>query len=330
MSAAPARTPRPRPTASGIVAQWATEPVASEAPYSGMLRTPRATPVAALAGVGLGVMSFLVFAPIVMQVLAAAFWVATGQQAPFAQTYADLVSYRVPFGLVVVHLGLALLLPIAAGLMLVVHRVRPGYLSSVQPGVRWRFLWPALLAGFVTLLGVLALQNVVSGGAWEIRPQADFGWFALLVVLTSPLQAAAEEYFFRGYLMAALGSLVKSPWFGILTSAAVFAAFHGAQQDVPLLLDRFAFGVLAGILVWRTGGVEAGVAAHVANNVCAFLIAGLTTSMADVKAVTVVGWDAVAWDLARFGVFFVVALWLARRLDIRTRTARFEPGAEVR
>ena len=89
----------------------------------------------------------------------------------------------------------------------------------------------------------------------------------MVILLTSPLQAAAEEIFFRGYLMQALGSLVAKPWFGVVASALVFALLHGTQ-NLPLFVDRLAFGLLAGLLVWRTGGLEAGIAAHVVNNVC--------------------------------------------------------------
>ena len=100
-----------------------------------------------------------------------------------------------------------------------------------------------------------------------------------MIILTSPIQAAAEEIFFRGYLMQALGSLVARPWFGVVVSSVVFALLHGTQ-NLPLFVDRLAFGLLAALLVWRTGGLEAGIAAHVINNVFAFLIAGLTTSIA--------------------------------------------------
>ena len=61
--------------------------------------------------------------------------------------------------------------------------------------------------------------------------------------------------------------------------------------------NRFAFGVLAGWLVVRTGGLEAGIAAHVANNVSSFALAALTSSMAQIKAVTAVTWVLAAWDL---------------------------------
>ena len=95
----------------------------------------------------------------------------------------------------------------------------------------------------------------------------------------------AEEVFFRGYLLQALGSLVAQPWFGVVVSAVVFALLHGTQ-NLPLFVDRLAFGLLAGVLVWRTGGLEAGIAAHVVNNVFAYVIAGLTTSIAALKAIS--------------------------------------------
>ena len=83
--------------------------------------------------------------------------------------------------------------------------------------------------------------------------QQDFWGFLVVIVLTSPIQAAAEEIFFRGYLMQALGSLVARPWFGVVVSSVVFALLHGVQ-NLPLFVDRLAFGLLAALLVWRPAG----------------------------------------------------------------------------
>ncbi len=304
-------------------ATWATEPVPAGVDYTGVLRTPRASAALSVIGVALGLLGFLVFAPLIMQGLGWSYWLATGQQGTFAETMRLLTGYHVPFGLVVGHLGLAVLIPVSWALMVGVHRVRPTYLSSVRPGLRWPYLWLALALAFVSLLGLLALQNATApgGGVWTLDPQPGVVWFLLTVAVTTPLQAAAEEYFFRGYLMQAFGSMIRTPWFGIVASAALFAAFHGSQQSVPLLVDRFAFGVLAGVLVWKTGGLEAAIAAHVANNLSAFALAGLTSSMAQVKAVTVIDWPAVGWDLARFGLFAVLAYVVARRVGLDTTTA---------
>ena len=140
-----------------------------------------------------------------------------------------------------------------------------------------------LVIAVVSLNGVLLLSTLIDEPL-RFSPQPGFWGFLVVIVLTSPLQAMAEEIFFRGYLMQALGSLVAQPWFGVVVSALVFALLHGLQNP-PLFVARLAFGLLAGVLVWRTGGLEAGIAAHVVNNVCAYTIAGLTTSIATLKAV---------------------------------------------
>ena len=136
-----------------------------------------------------------------------------------------------------------------------------------------------------------------------------------MILLTSPLQAIAEEVFFRGYLLQALGSLVAQPWFGVVVSAVVFALLHGVQNP-PLFAARLAFGLLAGVLVWRTGGLEAGIAAHIVNNVFAYGIAGLTTSIASLKAIREITWADAAFDVGGFALFAVLAYVLFRLLRL--------------
>ena len=98
--------------------------------------------------------------------------------------------------------------------------------------------------------------------------------------------------------LLALGSLVAKPRFGVVVSSLVFALLHGTQ-NLPLFADRLAFGLLAALLVWRTGGLEAGIAAHVINNVFAYLIAGLTTSVAELKGISGIGWVDATFDVAQ-------------------------------
>lgn len=301
------------PVEASRLARPTTEPVPSGVDYPHVLRTPHASAAASLMGVMLGILSFLVATPLVTQGLAGLYWLAEGRPGEFADTYRALVAYEVPFGLVVGHAGLAMLIPISLALVLFVHRVRPGFLSSVVGRLRWRWFALTLAVGFATLWLVLAVQNLSAPGGpnWGLTPQAGAVWFIAVMLVTTPIQAAAEEYFFRGYLMQSLGSMVASPWFGILISAAVFTLFH-TSTNLALVADRFAFGVLAGWLVVRTGGLEAAIGAHIANNATAFTVAALTSSMASVKAVTEVTWAAAAWDVGRFALFTLV-IWLLAR-----------------
>ena len=246
-------------------------------------------------------------------------WVTTRADRPYRDFVVQAYAFQRPIGLLAVNLGIATLIPIAWALMAAIHQVRPRWLSSVQPRLRWRYLLICLGVAFVALNGVLLLSMLVEGFP-AVVVQPHFWAFLAVIVLTSPIQAAAEEYFFRGYLMQAFGSLVARPWFGVVVSSLVFALMHGVQ-NLPLFVDRFAFGLLAALLVWRTGGLEAGIAAHVINNIFAYLVAGLTTSIATLRAVKEITWAQAAFDVGGFAVFAVLAYLMFRLLRLRYRVA---------
>lgn len=280
-----------------------------------------------LFGILLGLATFAVLTPLVTQLVTLAGWNIAGRPGDFVEYYQAGRAFENPLGMAASHLGLAVLLPTALALVLVMHNTHPRWLHSVQPGFRWRYALGALLIAMVVLNTVMYVT--AAGWTWQLRPQADFGWFLLVVLVTSPLQAAAEEYFFRGYLLQSLQALLRLPWVGVVVSALVFALFHGTQ-NLPLFLGRFGFGLLAGFLVVRTGGLEAAIAAHIVNNVFAYVWAGLTTSIADVKAVQVIGWLEFATDLLGFALFAAAAIWLARRMRLATVTPGLFPAATVR
>nr|WP_276612465.1 CPBP family intramembrane glutamic endopeptidase [Kineococcus vitellinus] len=111
----------------------------------------------------------------------------------------------------------------------------------------------------------------------------------LVVLLTTPLQAAGEEYVFRGWLSQALGSWFSRPAVGAVVAAVVSAALFGLAhggQDAWLLTDRVVFGLVASWLVWRTGGLEAAVAVHAVNNVVVLVPAVLTGTLVEASLAT--------------------------------------------
>jgi membrane protease YdiL (CAAX protease family) len=270
-----------------------------------------------IAGVILGLSLFVLVTDVVRRAIVMVSWSTSAANQPFRDYSAKAFAFELPVGLLAVNLGLGALIPIAWALMALIHQMRPRWLSSVQPGIRWRYLLGCLAIAAVVLNGVMLLSTTV-GDKMAIHPQSGFWGFLVVILLTSPIQAAAEEIFFRGYLLQALGSLVAKPWFGVIASSVVFALLHGTQ-NLPLFVDRLAFGLLAGLLVWRTGGLEAGISAHVINNVFAYLIAGLTTSVAALKAIKGIGWVDAAFDVGGFALFAVLAYGLSRLMKLRTQ-----------
>lgn len=275
-------------------------------------------------GVAFGLSLFLLLTTVISQAVIGLTWTLTGGPAPYPEYYAAAFRFENPVGMAAVNLGIVVLIPISWLLMAVLHQVRPRWLWSVEAHFRWRYFWFCLAAAAVVLNGVVLLSALVDAPTWAM--QSGFWGFLVVIVLTSPLQAAAEEVFFRGYLMQALGSLVARPWFGVVVSALVFALLHGTQ-NLPLFLDRLGFGLLAAVLVWRTGGLEAGIAAHVINNVFAYVLAGLTTSIAEIRGIREIGWVDAAFDVGGFALFTVLALLIARRIGVRTTVALTKSGA---
>ena len=194
------------------------------------------------------------------------------------------------------------------------HRIRPGWLSSVAGRLRWGLLARMTLLALVvvvvfTLLGgFLPVDDDMPTEMPETVALSTWLAFAVVVLLTTPLQAAAEEYAFRGYALQALTAWFRTPWVGAVITSLVFAFAHGSQ-NLPLFLDRFAFGLVACWLVVRTGGLEAAIGLHVVNNVLIFLLSAAIDDVGDALMVSEIPWSLVVLDVGQMVVF----AWLASR-----------------
>ena len=173
-------------------------------------------------------------------------------------------------------LSLALLLGLLALLLpafLVAARLtgsRPaGLISSVTGRLRLRWLRTATLLAFAVWAPVMAVWVGVeaAAGILTVREVAPTTSIALLLVTLAlvPFQAAAEEYVFRGYLAQLVGSWLRHPLFAVLLPVPLFVLGHG--YGTLGAVDVGLFAVFCGWITWRTGGLEAAIAAHVANNV---------------------------------------------------------------
>jgi membrane protease YdiL (CAAX protease family) len=240
----------------------------------------------------------------------------------------------------VLSLTLVSLVVLLPGIMLAVKMARigpAGILSSTRFRVRWRWaawcLIPTLVISVVMFLFQTAGMFTFAGGfGWDHAAigqstvtQATLATTIVLVIVLVPFQAAAEEYIFRGFLMQTIGSWIPLRVVGtvvaVLVSTVVFASLHIPNgYNVWGILDVGSFGLIAAIIVLRTGGLEATVLQHAFNNIMIFVVQAPGWSKIDLTSQdangTVGGWLlTLGTSLAYWGMVELLARW--RGLDRR-------------
>ena len=224
-----------------------------------------------------------------------------------------------PIGFAFTNLSLIVLIPAAMFAIWAVHRTRPRFLISVEGRFRWRWLARCLvviLPLWVIYLGVGTLLDPPTGG----RPPH---WLALLVIviISTPLQAAGEEFAFRGFLTQVVGSWFRRPIVSMLVplpfSVGLFALAHGSLH-LWILVDLGSFALATYILAWRTGGLEAGIALHAVNNMLIFIITVNLGGWQDsfVQSDSTGSAPAALISLGANAVVTALLLWQARRVGL--------------
>ncbi|MBG6182924.1 membrane protease YdiL (CAAX protease family) [Arthrobacter sp. CAN_A214] len=217
---------------------------------------------------------------------------------------------------------LILMIPALASAALITGPRPIGLLSSVQGRIRWGWLGRCLGAA----IAVYALSFAISFLLPPVLPGGSGGsggsgfsvgdstaLLAGMTLLLVPFQAAAEEYVFRGYLVQTIGSWLRHPAFAILIPVPFFVLGHGydplGQTDVAF------FAIFAGWITWRTGGLEAAIAAHAVNNCLIFLFGayGLVDVNAQEGSVA-----ALVLSIATMATFAAVVLRMSGNIE-RTR-----------
>lgn len=225
--------------------------------------------------------------------------------------------------------GVATLLP-AALLGYRITGLRP---LSVLRSVAFRFRWRWLL---ITLAPALLITGVSTVASFTLLPALGIGspptapttpvttWLlcALLIVVLTPVQAAAEEFAFRGLVLQMVGGWVRPAIVAVVVSTAVFASLH-TQYLGWATLDVAFFGAVAAYLTWRTGGLEASLSLHVVNNTVIFLLLASgalgSTSAVDIDHPATGDPISLIVTIITMGAYAVIVTFVARRRAIQDR-----------
>jgi membrane protease YdiL (CAAX protease family) len=301
--------------------RWSRHPHDRPQPYLHLLRTRHHRWWKSLLGILL--VAFLALVSQVVMVIVAGVAAVLGG-ASFDEALEALTGTS-PGALLYGNYALASLIPLTGIAVLVSHQERMEWLFSVVRRIRWRLLFGAAAFAVALMvvsvgLGVL-LPASLGGGVPDAAPPRNLVLVAAVILTTTPLQAAGEEFLFRGYLAQAIASWIPPRTAALLVTAPItaglFALAHGAQ-DAWLFADRFGFGIAAAVLVWLTGGLEVAIALHTVNNFTAFALALYTGTLTEAVTISEAPAGAVVLDLVALTVF-TVGVWLwTRRHPVQT------------
>ena len=316
-AASPARTPAEDDLAEVHAGEQLPPPGAL---YPQILATPDRNRLRAVGGIVIGLTLFLLVTGLISQIVVLISWLIAGHGTGYPAYYAAANRFEKPSGMLAANLGLAALIPISLGLVGFAHRVRPHWLASVRPGLRWRYLVLALVVAVIALGGVQALTMIL-GPAVHFRPQPGFWAFLVVIVLTSPLQGGR-----RGVLLPRLPDAV--------------AGQHGVQSLVqhrrlvgdlrlgPPVVEPGSVRRPSGLRGWprrcwsaTPAGWRPG-SPPMWSTICSpSFLAGLTSTIATVRGLTSIGWTTAAVDVGGFVLFALLAWLVARVLKLQTRVA---------
>lgn len=224
-----------------------------------------------------------------------------------------------PLGLVDLTMYIIIMMPAALIAARLGGRRIAGFTWSVAGRIRWSLLWrsvPPVLAVYLVYCAVAIFTG--DNGAVHI----DRGALVMLVVIFAliPLQAAAEEVVFRGWLPQLLGTWIRNPLVPYLVSLPIFMAGH--EYGLKGQIDIAIFATCAAALTHYTRGLEAAIILHTAGNLTAF---GLETIGVYESATSDAGF---AWSSV---VGSAIATVAATLLLLRHSTPRLEsPGTGPR
>lgn len=189
------------------------------------------------------------------------------------RVYANV--FKTPLVFIAVFISIIPVIPAIFIARLITNFKPLGLIHSITGSMRWSYLGVFLGFGFLIFglyyVGFLALEgSLTTQNSVHPLDSGMFWLYLVLILLMVPFQCYAEELLFRGYLMQTVGRWLKNPVWAIILPAPIFMALHG--YGLWGQLSVLTMALIAGFLCWYTGGLEAGIGLHIANNISTIIL----------------------------------------------------------
>lgn len=199
-------------------------------------------------------------------------------------------------------------------------------LITAAARIRWsRIIWTVALTWGVYAASVFIMGLFTDGGIYPNPDRPSMLPFVIATLLFIPIQCAAEEVMFRGYLNQALGRFIPSALAVFIVTSIAFGALHlanpeiGAAKDAGMFWLVFAgyclFGFILSLMVWVDNGLESAIGVHIGNNAWIAIFLNYEGSVLPVPGMFLQpsepGTDTV-FGLITLGVL-LLCVWLTRK-----------------
>ena len=151
-------------------------------------------------------------------------------------------------------------------------------LITAQNRISWKRFFQGFGVYFILVLLLSSVSYILSPSGYQLtfRPIQFLIFLPIALVLT-PIQASAEELFFRGYLMQSIGLKTRNSLIPMVSSSVLFMLPHllnpEARVNLPIMaLFYFSLGAFLAFITVRDNSLELAMGAHSANNLFIALI----------------------------------------------------------
>jgi len=211
----------------------------------------------------------------------------------------DFVLY-LPLGavseFVAVNASILMLLVGVVVVTAVLHRRSWRTLITPYPQIDWRRMAQGAAVWVVLSLIFSVIEHLLYPGryVWSLDLQR---WlpFALAALLLTPLQCAAEELVFRGYVLQGLGRIMRRPVVLAIFSSVLFTLPHLYNPEVAayglaiMAANYFFMGLFLAGVALRDGRLELAIGAHAGNNLLLALIVRYDDSVFETESLFTAG-----------------------------------------
>lgn len=197
----------------------------------------------------------------------------------------------------------ALILSILLFSLTIIHKRSLISLFTTRSNFDWK-RYGLSFAIWSVIMALLLFVNYLIGAqlSWNYDASA-FWWLLLISFLFLPLQTAAEDLFFRSFLLQGFQRTFGKVWLSVLLSGILFGLMHAGNPEIEklgntVLLYYIGTGVFLSLLTHMDDGMELGMGYHAANNIFASLIvtnnwqAFQTDALLIDHSSPVFGWDS--------------------------------------